>query len=138
VQHGPTQVGEGGVLRTVAGDVPVELRLPPVAVVTGHGAVLRATVPETAVDEDGDPGSGERHIGAAGQTGMVDPEPQSPAVQLATQGELGLRRGAGHPPKSRRRHGVERRWQGRLSVHISNLSGTLERPSRPVVGQTAL
>ena len=40
-----------------------ELRLPVADVATGDGSVVRAGVPEAAIDEDGDPGAGKDDIG---------------------------------------------------------------------------
>ena len=53
--------------------------------------VLRAAVPETAVNEDNDMGAAEDEVCGAAQTGhgaLIDPEAQASSVQPAAQGEL--------------------------------------------------
>src|SRR5438045_1729809 len=51
VQRCPAQRGQRAVLLAVALHVAVQLRLPPLPVVSRHHPVLRTSVPETAVDE---------------------------------------------------------------------------------------
>src|SRR5262245_27964472 len=62
VQRQPTQTGQGGILAPIAVDVALQFRGPPLAVVLGHDDVLSASVPETAVDEDGNPCPAEADI----------------------------------------------------------------------------
>jgi hypothetical protein len=70
----------------VALDVAVELGVPPAAVVFRPGAVLRARVPEAAVDIHRDPEPREDEVGASaqpGKWGSVDVVAASATVELA-------------------------------------------------------
>jgi hypothetical protein len=51
--------------RSVAREVGLQFRLPPFTVVGWNRAVLRTTVPEAAVDEDGDALSRKHYVGSS-------------------------------------------------------------------------
>lgn len=53
-KDGPTSIPQVRIGAPVTTDVASELLLPPRGVVRGRGSVLRARVPEAAVDEDCD------------------------------------------------------------------------------------
>ena len=72
----------------VAAPVGVELGPPPLGVRFWRDRVLGTAVPETAVDEDRDPCSGEDDVRSALDTLSVDPEAQAPAVQFPADGQL--------------------------------------------------
>lgn len=109
VHHVPAKFGEGGVLGPVAVDVAVEFGPPPVSVVTWQRAVLGTAVPEAAVHEHSDLHSREHDVRTTRKAGMVHPEPQAPAVELAAQHDLRFRARAGLATQPRRGRGVQRR-----------------------------
>ena len=74
----------------VTGDVGVKLGPPPVGVRLGSHGVLGTAVPEAAVDEDGDPSAGEGDVGPARDGRHVDAIAETPSMQLAPEGTLGL------------------------------------------------
>ena len=129
----------------VATDDAVELQAPPAGVGLGQVAVLRARVPEAAVDEHRDPGTPKQDVDAPTtvptRNRSVDDEPQAAPVESTAQSEF--RTGAGslgplhHPPGGRRRRwwdqaGVE------VSVHGTSISvrtDTSQRYGSPVRGE---
>ena len=66
-QDAPAKAFEFAVHPTVAGAVGREFPPPECAVVGRLGIVLRATVPETSVNEDGQTGGGENEVRPAEQ-----------------------------------------------------------------------
>lgn len=91
--HRPPERCHMGVRLTVALDVARELGGPPLTVGRGLGGVLRAAVPEAAVDHYGDLRSGEEQVGAApghaGERG-VHAIAQTTSVQVTAEEEFGL------------------------------------------------
>jgi hypothetical protein len=67
---GPTGVREPSVHLSVTLDVPVELWSPVPAVGTRGGAVLRASMPEASIDEDGHSSSRKHDVGADRSPGV--------------------------------------------------------------------
>jgi hypothetical protein len=68
-----------------------DLRLPPLPVVVGLSTVLRTTVPEAAIDEDGHLGARKADVWAAGEVLLVEPISQATAVKLTPHCHLRLR-----------------------------------------------
>jgi hypothetical protein len=64
-QHAPAAGAEGAANEPVAGHVFRQLALPKRAVIHRHVRVPRALMPETAVNEDGQPEFGEDEVGFA-------------------------------------------------------------------------
>jgi len=88
-----------GIGDTVTLNVPAQLRIPVPDVDGRLAAMLRAAVPEAAVDEHSDPASGERDIGpdpipARKVQAIVLAVAVAPAVQSTAQRKLGLGVGA--------------------------------------------
>jgi hypothetical protein len=90
----PSGLTEAFLRPAVPRDVGVELGPPPVGVRLRGDGVIGAAVPEAAVDEDGDPGTGESNVGPAGKGPEVDAVAETTAMQLPAKGEfrLGARR----------------------------------------------
>ncbi len=90
----PTCGPKGRVDGAVTLNVASELRLPVVEVDLRLPSVLRASVPEAAIDEHCDSLSLEGDVGAnpsaPGFDREVHPEPEPPSVQFAAERELGL------------------------------------------------
>jgi hypothetical protein len=76
-------------------DIPGELRIPIVGVGAGHSSVARAAMPATAVDENGKSSTGEDYVDHAATIRRLQPvmlsKPEPAAVELTSQGKLGLR-----------------------------------------------
>lgn len=72
----------------IPGDVGVELGAPPIGIRLGRHGVLWTTVPEAAIDEDRDPGSGEGDVGAARKGCDVHPVANTPTMQFMPEGEF--------------------------------------------------
>jgi hypothetical protein len=78
--------------------------------------VVRACVPETAIDERGYTCAGECNVWAPRQLWVIDPGSQSTAVQFFANQDLRPGRCAGHPLHLSRNHWVKWRW-ATLRVH---------------------
>lgn len=81
---------QNGIGLPVALDVALQLRHPVVGVRFRNGRVLRASVPEAAVDEDCDPQPSEHDVGTSahsGDRGMVNAISQTSRVQDLTKSE---------------------------------------------------
>ena len=79
------------IVGAVAVDVALQLGRPPANVALRWAEMLRAAMPEAAVDEDGDPCAGEDNIGTASDAakrGEMLPEAQPAPMQLRTQRPL--------------------------------------------------
>ena len=90
----PTRLGERCVGRPISSHVRLELLRPPLLVRLREGCVLRATMPETAVDEHRDPLAREGDIGprsTQSRDTQVDPVAETAAVELPAQSHLGVR-----------------------------------------------
>ena len=90
--HPPARVGEPTVGGAVARDVGVELGPPPRPVVPRRGGVLRAAVPEAAVDEDHHAGAGEDEVAAGAQLrqrAVVHPVAVAQGVQPLAHSQFG-------------------------------------------------
>jgi hypothetical protein len=87
----PTLAAQDRVVPGVPLPVGEELCPPQRGVGLRELRVLLAPVPETAVDEDRDPGSGEDEVGACSSAGAdpaVDEEPPAAGVERTAQGEF--------------------------------------------------
>jgi hypothetical protein len=100
----PARGAERALDSTVPGEVSLELRDPVVRVAARNVAVLRAAVPEAAVNEHGDAPAAEDdvrpHLKTVESEWIVDTEAQPPGVKRPTDGPLGLGVApwvAGHP-----------------------------------------
>ena len=94
----PPQLHQMTIGVPVALDIPAEFGLPPIGIVLRSDPVLRATVPEASIDEDGDPRGAEEQIRASSRhirQGRIDSIPESAAVQLSPQREFRLRVSSG-------------------------------------------
>lgn len=92
-KHGPSEGAEMAVCVTVPLDVARELGTPPRGVRSGRCLVLRASVPEAAVDEDRDLRAGEQDIRPTSRhawQGVVDSVPEPQPMKLPTQEQLRL------------------------------------------------
>src|SRR5829696_3259520 len=91
-EHLPAVTCERAVDSTVSGDVASELRLPVRGVRTWRVAVVRAAVPEAAVDEDGEARAREDHVGSndsgRSRDWVIDPEAQPTSVELRPQSQF--------------------------------------------------
>ena len=83
----PAEREQGLDIGAVAGLVALELGLPVLRVVLGHGGQPAAgmPVPEAAVHEDAGPVAPEHEIGLAGEVPAADAEAQAPAVDKGAQ-----------------------------------------------------
>src|SRR5829696_904503 len=91
-EHLPSVTCERAVDSTVSGDVASELRLPVRGVRPWRVAVVRAAVPEAAVDEDGEARAREDHVGSndsgRSRDWVIDPEAQPTSVELRPQSQF--------------------------------------------------
>ena len=91
-QRPPPRFAEQLNLTQIALPVTSDLRLPVVAIVLRHGAVLRTTMPEAAVDEDHDPLSREGDIDPyrplACADGIVDTEAYASRMEESSHRDL--------------------------------------------------
>lgn len=69
-----------------------------------------ASVPEAAVDKDGDTGSGKCNVRCSRETLDLNSEPQTASVQLAAEINLRPSRGSWHPSHLRCDPDAERGW----------------------------
>src|SRR4051794_13117893 len=91
--HSPTGFAQSGVRVSIAADVAIELRPPPVGVPRGRRAVLRARVPEAAVEVDGNPSPRKHQVSAPPKTNdrrAIDPVPKSQGMHRSTERKLRL------------------------------------------------
>ena len=84
----PTELGQRCVIAAIPGDISVQLRFPPGPVGFGKHAVVRATVPEAAVEEHGDLCPCERYVGSTRKSAQVFSESQPETVEFAAQTHL--------------------------------------------------
>ena len=91
-QRLPTGVAEGFHLSLITLAVTRDLRLPIIAVVLGRCPVFRASVPETAVDEDGyllsRKGDVDAYRPVRYSHWVVDPEAEAVGMQEASHGDF--------------------------------------------------
>jgi hypothetical protein len=90
----PTGFGEALIGVAVSGSVVGDLAGPERSVGGCDGVVLGTAVPEAAVDENGDAGRGEHHVGGASEVAQGPgrhPVAQTSCMSGRAQGELGLR-----------------------------------------------
>ena len=93
-QHLPASFSELFIDSAIPSHVPIELVLPPFAIVLRNGAVLRTAVPEATVDEDGNLRGAEYDVWSTAHSRQdlsVDTKPQSLAVKCRPDGDLGFR-----------------------------------------------
>lgn len=64
--------------------VSIELVFPPQRIRFGRHSVLRTAMPETSINEDSHPGSGEYDVWPPRKAANVHPVPQPTAMQFAT------------------------------------------------------
>ncbi len=88
VQRLPTDFTKADVVASITGDVGSELRCPPFAIRLRTHAVLRAGVPETAVNEHCKSKPRHHEIGPPGEVSSVEPEPHPACVQSSAQFHL--------------------------------------------------
>jgi hypothetical protein len=88
VQRLPTDFTKADVVASIPGDVGSELRRPPFAIRSGTNAVLRAGVPEAAINEHGKSKAGHNEVRPPGEVPAVEPEPYPACVQSPAQFHL--------------------------------------------------
>ena len=92
--NGPLSSPEFNVVPAVASNVSRELGIPVVRVRSRSDAVVGATVPEAAVDEDRGACGGEYDVRAAADSRLgtnTDPIPHTSLVEFGTEAYLGPR-----------------------------------------------
>ncbi len=90
----PTGFGEALIGVAVSGSVVGDLAGPERSVGGCDGVVLGTAVPEAAVDENGDAGGGEHHVGGTSEVAQgADRHPVAQTLRMSgrAQGELWLR-----------------------------------------------
>src|ERR1700761_5529678 len=108
--YGPPGFAESGVGGPVPFDVTAELRLPVPGVGRRLTPVIRAAVPEAAVNEHGDPAGGEHDVGTDPDAArQIEPQILAVTVALAVQ----------RPPQREFRLGVG----AAVSLHIRRAGG---------------
>ena len=95
--HYPARFLKGAAVAMVTGGVRVELGSPPVCVRLRSDRMLRTTMPEAAIHEDGDLRPRQDNVGAAWEVRDVHPETESATVQFAPDGKL---RSRSHCPEA--------------------------------------
>lgn len=103
---------QGGIVPSVTLSVPRQLGSPPIRVRSGSYSVLRAPVPEAAVDLNRDPGPGEYDVWAAPQSRDVDAVTEPPSMQLTSYGHLGPSARGSHARHEARDRRATRGWSG--------------------------
>ena len=99
-EYAPALADEDGLILRISLAVGEQLAPPELRVRLREVGVLLAVVPEASVDEDSDPGAWEHQIrthSAQSTDSPIDEEASSPAVELASDGELGLSVPAAEP-----------------------------------------
>lgn len=94
----PPQLQQMTIGVPVALDIPTEFGLPPIGIVLRSDPVLRATVPEASIHEDGDSRRAEEEICASSRhiwQRRIDSVTEPAAVQLSAQREFRLRVSSG-------------------------------------------
>jgi hypothetical protein len=92
-EHRPSGVFKQLVSLPIPLHVPAELLGPEATVGARGGVVLRTTVPEAAVEEDGDPGASENEVGPAADVwdwGLIDAIAQPKGVNGGPEAAFGL------------------------------------------------
>lgn len=84
----PAQLIKAAAVATVTGDVRIKFGSPPVCVRLRSHSMLRATMPEAAIHEDGDPRPGEDNVRAPWKVRDIHPEAESAAVQFTPNRKL--------------------------------------------------
>ena len=120
VQRLPTDFTKADVVASIPGDVGSELRCPPFPIRLRTHAVLRAGVPETAVNEHCQSKPRHNEIRPPGEVLTVEPEPYPTCVQSSAQFHLWSR-----VPDPLTRHEVADLIRGSL--------GSVTRSSHPEV-----
>ena len=92
----PTEFNQRFVVAAVSGNIAVQLRFPPCPVGFRQYPVVRATVPETAIEKHGDTCPCEYHVGGTGKSTQMLPESQAETVQFTAQTDLAGRIAPGH------------------------------------------
>lgn len=90
MQDGPPGRGQSGIRIAVSLNVPVELGSPIRGVPPRRRTVIRASVPEAAINEYRHPGAGENDVRADAQSrdAVVNAISEALSVQEASQGQL--------------------------------------------------
>lgn len=89
--RGPAKCVQSPVRVGVPRTIGLDLLAPEICIALRPGAVLRATVPETAIDEDGYPCTGENDVGGAPQPGQnwhLETITEALGVQGLTEADL--------------------------------------------------
>ena len=92
----PTEFDQRFVVAAISGDISVQLRFPPGPVGFRQYPVVRATVPETAVEKHGDTCPCEHHVWGTGKPAHMLPESEAETVQFTAQTDLAGRIAPGH------------------------------------------
>jgi len=88
--HPPAHQSEFSTHPAVAGDVVVDFIVPVLSIGRRSSAVLRAAVPETAINENGDSRLDKDDVGLSREF-LAEAVSQAPLVQGASQGEFARR-----------------------------------------------
>ncbi len=102
--HPPPRVPQLPIRVGVAPAVRLDLLAPEARVGLGPSAVLRTAVPETAIDEHGEPGGSEHDVGATTygwDWGSIHAVAETEAVQLTPNGHF-----SGRVSPARRAHSL--------------------------------
>lgn len=86
--HNPAGRTERRVVASITGNVRVELGTPPIGVRFWSYRMLRAAVPETAIDENNDPRPSQCDVRASRDISHVHSVPKPSAVQLMPKCQL--------------------------------------------------
>lgn len=110
----PPKGQQGGVNPAVPIDIGRQFAGPPFGVGPRRHIMNWAGMPETAIDEDGQPGSNHDDVGSPRQFPIMQPEPDSSSMQCRSQRHLRL--------------GVSDALQGHAPAHrVRRCSGTIPR-----------
>lgn len=104
VQGFPSHGAEFTIFSRVSFAVRGDLVCPPCCVGLGRDGVLRTAMPETTVDEDGQPQLDDDDVGTTRKIATVQPETDPPPVEFSSQHHLGTSvraRQALHEPADR-------------------------------------
>ena len=84
----PSRLPETLIVPAIPGDVSIKFGAPPVGICLWCHGVFWTIVPEAAIDEDRDPGSSKRDVGAAGKGCDVYPVANPSTMQFTSECEF--------------------------------------------------
>lgn len=113
-EHPPTKAPERSCISGIPAEVAFQLLLPKLAPRAWNSPLLAAMgMPKAAMHEDHGPVPRQNQIWPPRQRAIVEPVPQPPCVQIATDHQLGSRVGSAYSP-----HSITALFRGKGIGHV--------------------